>query len=310
MSIALQILASSFIGALITSPPLTLDINETNPNLNLNFYYLDNSIDTKANNNDYFVIGGVCDSKLTTSVYSYVYEFSFNVNTLTSNEYVSSLNFLSITPYSSTYNPRHNDDIDIGVMIYFDEDNNEDDLSYGLRVYAPFGSNPEYGNVLFNQLGLNILNIFDSESLMYNDVDGSAYVNKFLQNPNVDFSKLHYINNGNYYESSVIIFKNDFNYDKESDYTTFNCIFQFYSNFKLLTSSYDDGYNQGYDTGYNVGLDAGLNQNPNLVNPFFIAFNGINAFMNLEIFPNFKIGYLVGFSIVVGLVSFVLHFFK
>ena len=309
MSVALQILASTFIGALITSPPLTLDINDTNPNLNINFYYLDNSIDTKDNNNDYFVIGGVCDNKLSTSVYSYVYEFSFNVNNISSNEYVSSLNFLSITPYSSTYNPRHNDNIDIGIMIYFDVDNSEDDLTYGLRVYTPFGSNPENGNVLFNQLGLNILNVFSSESLMYNNTNsGSDYVNKFLQNPNVDFSKLNYINNGNYY-ASTIIFKSDFNYYQESDYTNFECIFQFYSNYTHIVSTYEDGYNQGYDVGYNNGLNDGFNQNPNLINSFNIAFNGIKNVLDLEIFPNFKISYALGFACMVMIIRFALSFF-
>lgn len=309
MSVALQILASTFIGALVTSPPLTLDTDVDKP-LNLNFYYLDNSIDTKDNNNDYFVIGGVCDNKLSTSIYSYVYEFSFNVNTLSLNEYVSSLNFLSITPYSSTYNPRHDDNIDIAIMIYFDEDNNEDDLSYGLRVYTPFGSHPEFGNVLFNQLGLNILNIFNSESLMYNNTAGGPdYVNKFLLNSNVDFSKLDYVNNGNYY-SSTIIFNSGFTYDKESDYTSFNCVFQFYSNFKGLSSSYEDGYNKGYDSGYNVGYSSGISQNPNLINPFALVFSGINNILSIEIFPNFKLLYVVGFGLFVGLLIFILGFFK
>lgn len=64
-------------------------------------------------------------------------------------------------------------------------------------------------------------------------------------------------------------------------------------------------YQQGYTDGYNKGTSESLNN----INPLMLAFNGISKVLNLEIFPNFKIAYIVAFSLLVMLVRFALSFF-
>ena len=73
---------------------------------------------------------------------------------------------------------------------------------------------------------------------------------------------------------------------------------------------YNIGLDEGYDKGYSIGYDKGLNENPDLVNPFALVFSGINNLLSIEIFPSFKLIYVVGFGLFVGLVIFILGFFK
>lgn len=79
---------------------------------------------------------------------------------------------------------------------------------------------------------------------------------------------------------------------------------------KLLVSAiYENtsaAYNEGYQAGYNIGVEKGINGS----NPFSLVFSGINNLLSIEIFPNFKLIYVVGFGLFVGLVIFILGFFK
>lgn len=77
----------------------------------------------------------------------------------------------------------------------------------------------------------------------------------------------------------------------------------------LVSAIYEDttaAYNEGYRVGYNYGVEKGLNGS----NPFTLVFSGINNLLSIEIFPNFKLIYVVGFGLFVGLLIFILGFFK
>ena len=67
---------------------------------------------------------------------------------------------------------------------------------------------------------------------------------------------------------------------------------------------FDEGYNDGYDEGYNDGYDEGLSTQFSDIDPFEAIRRGVDTFLNIEIFPNFKLSTL--FLIAVGLVFFVL----
>lgn len=78
-------------------------------------------------------------------------------------------------------------------------------------------------------------------------------------------------------------------------------------NIEKYNVAYENGKTSGYQDGYNKGFNDGSNANK--VNPFLIAFDGIKGLFDIEIFPNFKIGYAVGFGMFCMLIHFVLGFF-
>mgnify|MGYP007121623341 CR=1 FL=1 len=71
--------------------------------------------------------------------------------------------------------------------------------------------------------------------------------------------------------------------------------------------AYENGKTSGYKDGYNKGYNDGISGKN--INPFLIAFDGIKGCFDIEIFPNFKIGYAVGFGMFCLLIRFVLGFF-
>lgn len=71
--------------------------------------------------------------------------------------------------------------------------------------------------------------------------------------------------------------------------------------------AYENGKTSGFQDGYNKGFNDGVAGKK--LNPFLIAFDGIKGLFDIEIFPNFKIGYAVGFGMFCMLVRFVLGFF-
>lgn len=108
---------------------------------------------------------------------------------------------------------------------------------------------------------------------------------------------------GNPYFSPTngLIFFNSNTYHSNIDISSYNKL--------LVTAIYEDtskAYNEGYNVGYNDGIEKGISGS----NPFTLVFSGINDILSIEIFPNFKLMYVVGFGLFVGLLMFILGFFK
>lgn len=66
-----------------------------------------------------------------------------------------------------------------------------------------------------------------------------------------------------------------------------------------------DGYSEGYNAGYATGNEAGkITANSNAFNFTWLTtlFEGLNTIFNVEIFPNFKLWYLIGIPLIISLV--------
>ena len=80
-----------------------------------------------------------------------------------------------------------------------------------------------------------------------------------------------------------------------------------YFSIEKYNVAYENGKTSGFQDGYNKGFNDALDGKK--LNPFLIAFDGIKGLFDIEIFPNFKIGYAVGFGMFCMLIRFVLGFF-
>ena len=132
---------------------------------------------------------------------------------------------------------------------------------------------------------------FDS-SYAPSDSQATEFLNKY---------ETEIVGNSNFSPSNGLIFFNSSVYRSNIDISSYNKL--------LVTAIYEDttkAYNEGYNTGYNVGIEKGINGS----NPFTLVFSGINDILSIEIFPNFKLIYVVGFGLFVGLLIFILGFFK
>lgn len=132
---------------------------------------------------------------------------------------------------------------------------------------------------------------FDS-SYAPGDTQASDFLNKYNE---------LIVGNSYFSPSNALIFFNSNTYHSKIDISSYNKL--------LVTAIYDDttkAYNEGYNVGYNEGIEKGINGS----NPFALVFSGINNLLSIEIFPNFKLIYVVGFGLFVGLLMFILGFFK
>lgn len=77
-------------------------------------------------------------------------------------------------------------------------------------------------------------------------------------------------------------------------------------------SGYSDGFEVGSSKGYSVGYDEAVSRfSDNATSSVFMpVLNSVASVMKMEIFPNVKLGYILGIPLILGLVFFVLKFFK
>lgn len=68
--------------------------------------------------------------------------------------------------------------------------------------------------------------------------------------------------------------------------------------------------NEGYQEIFEAGRQAGINANIGTVNWFISAFSAVDAMLNIRIFPNITIGYLVGIPFVISVVWFIIRMFR
>ena len=66
----------------------------------------------------------------------------------------------------------------------------------------------------------------------------------------------------------------------------------------------------GYQEIFEAGRTAGINENVGTVNWFVSAFQAVDAMLNIRIFPNITIGYLVGIPFVISVVWFIIRMFR
>jgi hypothetical protein len=66
----------------------------------------------------------------------------------------------------------------------------------------------------------------------------------------------------------------------------------------------------GYQEIFEAGRQAGIAENIGTVNWFVSAFQAVDAMLNIRIFPNITIGYLVGIPFVISVVWFIIRMFR
>lgn len=158
--------------------------------------------------------------------------------------------------------------------------------------------NPNKENTFSTSSGFNSITTDDFVTLAFNssyspsDAQATEFLNKYTTLIS---------GNSNFSPSNGLIFFNKSVYRSKIDMSSYNKL--------LVTAIYEDtskAYNEGYDVGYKDGVEKGINGS----NPFTLVFSGINDILSIEIFPNFKLIYVVGFGLFVGLLIFILGFFK
>lgn len=92
------------------------------------------------------------------------------------------------------------------------------------------------------------------------------------------------------------------------------------SNFQdVFDKGYNTGYSDGHSQGYNVGVDVGYNKgfgdgaasgDTPSINWIRKVFDTINNILNIELFPNFKLSYIIGIFIIFPVLSWIIHWFR
>lgn len=77
-----------------------------------------------------------------------------------------------------------------------------------------------------------------------------------------------------------------------------------------LADGYEEGYREGNDYGYRLGLEQGTEYAGSFENFWTSLFNGVSSILDVEIFPNFKLWYILGAPIILSLLAFVVGFFR
>lgn len=142
---------------------------------------------------------------------------------------------------------------------------------------------------------------------IYTTALSQSFNGQFFVNPTPqENSRLYQLLNSYFNNADVSHLTNTTFFNGRHITFEFNNYYQVYSFLKESSTNFNTGYDKGFSDGYNQGF----NENPNLVNPFSLVFSGINKILSIEIFPNFKLLYVVGFGLFVGLLIFILGFFK
>ena len=77
-----------------------------------------------------------------------------------------------------------------------------------------------------------------------------------------------------------------------------------------MVSTMKEFFNVYYDLGYGSGLSTGLNSSLGDVTPFDTVVYGVNSFLNLELFPGVKIGWILSFGFGLILLGLAISLFR
>lgn len=210
---------------------------------------------------------------------------------------------------------------------------NEEDFSiFGLQIYIyheeiwasdhQYISPTEPVNVVFSDYGSDLF-ITNENNHPYISIDYMLiqYQNSKYLIPTFDI----YWGNDNYEDSCIIASTID-----SGAFNAFNNFYGSYTNiqnsfmentfslmYPLIDDTYDQGYNVGFDKGYNEGNISGYNEGytagqKNAYSPSWMEslFSSLDKIFQVEIFPNFKLWYLIGAPLMVALIVAVLKFLR
>jgi len=177
-------------------------------------------------------------------------------------------------------------------------------------------------------------------NIIFNDYEEDLVITNENNHPYiiVDYSLLQYQNSDYFIPTFDIFWGNDsVEYSTSIASTIDNGAFNAFNNFyngyvsipnsffegtfslmyPLINDTYDQGYNAGYDQGYNTGNINGYNEgyqagNKNAYSPSWMEslFASLDKIFQVEIFPNFKLWYLIGAPLMVALIVAVLKFLR
>lgn len=235
-----------------------------------------------------------------------------------------------LSAYQSQVQGQHLIYSHIEIIYLFDE---EDFSIFGLQIYISheeiwdsdhqYISPTEPVNVVFSELGGSDLYIINENNHPYISIDYTLvqYQESNYLIPTFDI----YWGNDDFEESLTKASTTD-----SGAFNAFNNFYRDYvaipNSFKentfslmypLIDDTYDQGYNVGFNKGYNEGNISGYNEGykagqKNAYSPSWMEslFASLDKIFQVEMFPNFKLWYLIGAPLMVALIVAVLKFLR
>lgn len=110
------------------------------------------------------------------------------------------------------------------------------------------------------------------------------------------------------YDSTLETFR-DFSYNVKNlkAYLLYNGFQEGYSALGNLLEAYET---RGYNSGYNLGYNRGVNENLANQNWWVDLWNGVDAFLNVELLPNLTFGLLFSVPLVFGVLHLILFIWR
>lgn len=235
-----------------------------------------------------------------------------------------------LSAYQSQVQGQHLIYSSMEIIYLFDEN---DFSIFGLQIYIrheeiwdsdhQYISPTEPVNVVFSELGGSDLYITNENNNPYISID---YILTQYQNSNYLIPTFDIFWGNDSFEDGGTIAStidngafNAFN-AFYGDYVSIpNSFFEgtFSLMYPLMDDTYDQGYNVGFDKGYNEGNISGYNEGytagqKNAYSPSWMEslFSSLDKIFQVEIFPNFKLWYLIGAPLMVALIVAVLKFLR
>lgn len=234
-------------------------------------------------------------------------------------------------PYLIMENPI---DMEYKIMSFYIDDTD----NYMFLYTDNTGLNPN-ANIFLNgivDLKINNFSYFPIDSTIKNDIPlsytktvTSSVVDEIEETFVINYNNYGFYNEENFlnnllnswirtkslYTNYYFCFPNTYNYTLSSnitDTTIFNdanFIQPYNSNVSDATYerviSYEDGYNDGYNLGY---LDGSIGDGAFSI--FTNVISSVNDILQIEIFPNVKLGYFIWLPLTLGLVGLILTFWR
>lgn len=161
----------------------------------------------------------------------------------------------------------------------------------------------------FEYISINM----SSGLLAYNHV-AKAYT--WINKSDSDISNNNSLNNlvvSNIYNfgNSIPYYNGSFNYFTRTH--EIQLTLSYTNDIESYNTGYNDGVTNGYNTGYNEGYQNGTKDMSATINEqtwLTSIFKTIDTCLSIEIFPKFKLWYLISIPIMFALVRFVISFFR
>lgn len=119
------------------------------------------------------------------------------------------------------------------------------------------------------------------------------------------------VSNRYYFGNSLPYYKGTYNYFTRTH--EIQITLNYTNDIESYNTGYNDGVTNGYNTGYNEGYQNGTKDMSATINEqtwLTSIFKSIDTCLSIEIFPKFKLWYLISIPIMFALVRFVISFFR